>query len=276
VHSYTEHFRELRGRDLAGSSKPVHYVGAMGTKAARRTRSRREITLRFDAMRDPVDADSAPVPPSPVSDELKLAAIEAIWNHQAWRDATWLGHPVGRLPSDLYAYQELLAEVRPDVVVVIGDDPGLGGRALFVASVCEQLGHGRVLAVGRDTAGEVPAHDRIVRITGEAETDTTAAKVADHVGPEENAVVIVGLGATPRVIAAFELYSPYVPVGSYVVVENTVVHGRPVASNFGLGPWEAVNGILERHREFVSDPKWERYTVTFNKGGYLKRMNGPG
>ena len=63
VHSYTEHFRELRGRDLAGSSKPVHYVGAMGTKAARRTRSRREITLRFDAMRDPVDADSAPVPP---------------------------------------------------------------------------------------------------------------------------------------------------------------------------------------------------------------------
>ncbi len=64
-------------------------------------------------------------------------------------------------------------------------------------------------------------------------------------------------------------------VGSYVVVENTVVHGRPVASNFGLGPWEAVNGILERHREFVSDPRWERYTVTFNKGGYLKRMKRP-
>jgi cephalosporin hydroxylase len=272
VHSYTEHFRELRGRDLAGSSKPVHYVGAMGTKAARRTRSRREITLRFDPMRDPVDVDSAPLPPPPVSDELKLAAIEAIWNHQAWRDATWLGRPVGRLPSDLYAYQELLSEVRPDVVVVIGDDEGLGGRALFAASICELLGHGRVLAVGRDTAGEVPAHERITRVVGAAESDETAAAVSAHVAAGENAVVIVGLGAIQRVLGAFDRYSPLVGVGSFVVVENTVVHGRPVASNFGLGPWEAVNGILERHREFVSDPRFERYTVTFNKGGFLKRM----
>ena len=210
VHSYTEHFRELRGRDLAGSSKPVHYVGAMGTKAARRTRSRREIALRFDVMRDPVDADSAPLPPPPVSDELKLAAIEAIWNHQAWREATWLGHPVARLPSDLYAYQELLSEVRPDVVIVIGDDPGLGGRALFLASVCDQLGRGRVLAVGRDTAGDAPAHDRIVRIVGAAETADTAAEVASHVEPGDNAVVLLGLGAPERVIAAFDHYSPFV------------------------------------------------------------------
>ena len=144
VYSYTEHFREMRGRDLAGLTKPVYYVGAMGTKAARRTRSRREITLRFDPLRDPVDADSAPLPPPPVSDELKLAAIEAIWNHQAWREATWLGLPVGRLPSDLYTYQELLAEIRPDVVLVIGDDPGLGGRARFAASICDELGTGRV------------------------------------------------------------------------------------------------------------------------------------
>jgi cephalosporin hydroxylase/predicted O-methyltransferase YrrM len=272
VHSFTEHFRELRGRDLAGSSKPVHYLGAMGTKAARRTRSRREITLRFDPLRDPVDADSAPVPPSPVSDELRLAAIEAIWNHQAWRDATWLGVPVGRLPSDLYALQELLADVGPDVVLVLGDDEGLGGRALFAASVCDQLGRGRVIAVGRDSAGEVPAHARITRLVGAAETPEVAAQVKDLVAEGENAVVVIGLGAVQRVVGAFEHYAPLVGVGSYVVVENTIVHGRPVASNFGLGPWEAVNGILERHREFVADPTYERYTVTFNKGGFLKRM----
>ncbi len=75
--------------------------------------------------------------------------------------------------------------MRPDVVVVIGDDPGLGGRALFAASVCDQLGRGRVLAVGRDTAGDAPTHDRITRIVGAAETPETASEVPYAGGPED-------------------------------------------------------------------------------------------
>ena len=63
-------------------------------------------------------------------DELKLAAIEAVWDRQAWREATWLGHRVNRFPTDLHCYQELLVAQRPDVVVVTGDDDGLGGRGL--------------------------------------------------------------------------------------------------------------------------------------------------
>jgi cephalosporin hydroxylase len=55
-------------------------------------------------------------------------------------------------------------------------------------------------------------------------------------------------------------------------VENTVVNGRPVASGFGPGPHEAVVTILGRHSEFVVDPACERYTLTFNRGGYLKRV----
>ena len=30
----------------------------------------------------------------------------------------------------------------------------------------------------------------------------------------------------------------------------------------------------QRHPAFVSDPTMERYTLTFNRGGYLKRMGG--
>ena len=146
VVSYREHFQALRGRALIGLDRPVHYVGAMATKAARRTRSRREVRLRFDAVRQPA-SDSAP--PVPLPDELKLAAIEAVWDHRTWEGATWLGHPINRYPADLHVYQELLVAIRPDVVVVAADDPGIGGRALFLASVCEQLGHGRVVRCWR-------------------------------------------------------------------------------------------------------------------------------
>ena len=61
-------------------------------------------------------------------------------------------------------------------------------------------------------------------------------------------------------------------MGSYVVVENTVVRGRQVGSVFGPGPYEATIAILGRHGDFVPDPVGERYTLTFNRGGFLRRV----
>ena len=89
---------------------------------------------------------------------------------------------------------------------------------------------------------------------------------------ERGAVVFVGLGALARVNEVVEAYLPLVPVHGYLVVENTVVNGRPVAADFGPGPHEAVVSILGRHHDLVSDVAYERYTVTFNKGGYLRRL----
>jgi cephalosporin hydroxylase len=85
-------------------------------------------------------------------------------------------------------------------------------------------------------------------------------------------MVILGLSDVTRVVSAFEHYAPLVPVGGYVVVENTVVNGRPVVPSFGPGPHEAVVAILGRYGDFVPDPGGERYTLTFNRGGYLRRV----
>jgi cephalosporin hydroxylase len=155
---------------------------------------------------------------------------------------------------------------------MIGDDIGLGGRALFAASVADQLGRGRVIAVGRPTDAERPAHQRITYLEGTPEDPAIAAQVTAAVG-SASAVVFIGLGAIDRVTAAFEAYAPLVPVDSYVVVENTVVNGRPVAPGFGPGPHEAVSQLLQRHRGFVPDVAFERYTITFNKHGYLRRTS---
>ncbi len=269
VVSYRRHFEELRGRPLVSGGSPLRYVGAMTTLAARRTRSRRWPTLAFDALREPTNE---PAPPVPVPDEVKLAAIESVWDHQAWRDASWLGHPVNRYPADLHVYQELVARLRPSLVVLVAEDEALGGRALYVASVCDQLGNGRVVAVGgKDTSGR-PNHPRISYVVGVPERPAVGAEVAKLAPEPPDALVILGLGAAPRVVAAFDLYAPLVPVGGYVVVENTVVNGRPVRPGFAPGPYEAVEAVLRRGDDLVPDPGAERYTVTFNRNGYLKRV----
>ena len=268
--SYRRHFEELRGRSLVGGDRPLHYVGALTAWATRRTRSRRWPTLAFDALREPTAVDA---PPVPVPDEVKFAAIESVWDHQAWREATWLGQPVNRYPADLHVYQELLALLRPDLVVLVGEDAGLGGRALYAASVCDQLGDGRVVAVGGgDASAGWPRHPRIAYVAGEPASSDSAAEVAALAGNPPNALVILGLGATPRVVATFGRYAPLVPVGGYVVVENTVVNGRPARPGFAPGPYEAVEAILALGDQFVPDAAGERYTVTFNRNGYLKRV----
>ena len=271
VFSYGEHFRETRGRGLIGLSTPVHYVGSMDTKAARRTRSRRELNFRFDPQRDPVaSTDTEPVL---VPDDLKIAAIEAIWQRQAWRETTWLGHPVNRLPTDLHSAQEVVAQVRPDVIVLIGDDEGLTGRAHHLAAVTDQLGHGRIVTVTSDgrSTDDLVGHDRIDHLAGPATDQSTIDHVLDLVG-SGSALVFIGLGSKERVLAAFDRYAPMVPVGSYVVIENTVVNGRPVEPSFGPGPHEAVVHVLGTRSQFVADVAFEKHTITFAKNGYLRRM----
>lgn len=271
VVSYGDDFAKKRGRGLNGLNKPVHYVGAMDTKAARRTRSRREILLAFAPDRNPVTSTVAE--PVPVADELKFAAIEALWNHQAWRQATWLGHPVNRYPTDLHAYQELMAEHRADWVIWVGEDEGLAGRALLSATIADQIGHGQVLAIG-PVGSTPPAHPRITYLDGDPARADLTSDATSIVG-DSAALVFVGLGAPDRVLGAFEAFSSLVPVGGHFVVENTVVNGRPVEPGFGAGPHEAVSALLREHPEFVSDMSPERYTVTFNKHGYLRRTAAP-
>jgi len=270
VFGYGEDFRRIRGRSLDGITSPIVYMGSMATKAARRTRSRRELSLSFDAGRDPVTHAPDDDTPTFVADELKIGAIEAVWGSATWREATWLGRPVARYPADLHVYQQLIAEQRPDVVVVVGDDEALAGRASFVASVLDGLGDGRVVAVGVHAAA-APAHPRLTAVALPGDAPEAGARVTELVGGG-SALVLLGLGANTRLLAAFESLAPLVPVDGYVVIENTVVNGRPVASSFGPGPHEAVVTLLASHPDFVSDPTRERYTLTFNRGGYLKRL----
>ena len=196
--------------------------------------------------------------------------VEALWDNQSWRTTTWLGRPVNRYPTDLHSYQELLAQVEPSVVVVIGDDDGLAGRALYLSSVLAALGHGRVVVAG-DTASDTPESDAVTVVTGAVDDPETIAAVRRAVGGEP-ALLLIGLGATERVLGAFNGLEDLVRPGGFVVVENTVVNGRPVASSFGPGPHEAVVHILGSRTDWAPDVAFERFTVTFNKGGYLRRL----
>jgi cephalosporin hydroxylase len=266
---YGRHYTELRGRPIKGPTTPIHHVGAWTVPVSRRTRPRR---LTAQAFRGQVATgpDGVPEAPAPVPEDLAAAAIEAYWNSLDWQRTSWLGRTIEAAPGDLLAYQEILAEVRPDWVVDVGT--GSGSRAWFLASVCDLLGHGRVVSVGQQRPRDLPEHPRIELATARPHQPDGFEAVRAVTGDAPHAVVILGERRSHRrTVAAFEGYHSLVPVGSFAVVEATIVNGHPVWTGFGPGPGEAVVEILRTHPEFVADPSRERGLVSLDRGGYLRR-----
>jgi cephalosporin hydroxylase len=269
IAGYAQQYAEMRGRAFRGPGRTIHFVGSMPPRAARTKARRRVAPNVFKA--GTTDLDALPEKPLPIPEDLKVEFIDAFWRSHAWRKTTWLGQPVTRPPTDLLAYQELVARLRPDWIIETGT--GNGGRALFLASICELLGNGNVLSIDARKADDRPQHPRITYLTANTVQSDTAQRARDIVGEEPNALVVLGSGGSRgRMVAEFTLYSPLVPLGSYVVMEETIVNGHPVWPSFGPGPAEAVKNVINTRGDFAPDPDMERSGLTFNPHGFLKRV----
>lgn len=267
--SYADSYSAVRGKRYAGPNKALRYVGSM-TPAALRTRARRQIAPHFWKARDP-EQGGPPDKPSPLPSELREQFVEATWESLSWRGTRWLGRAVPRLPTDLFIYQEIVASIRPDWIIETGTRSG--GRALFLASICDLIDHGHVLTIGSNANDDRPEHPRISYLNGQPLDEDVLHQVGDRVGPDAHGLVILGIPASAaRVVAEFDAYCGFVSEGSYVIVEDTIVNGHPVWPSFGPGPMEAVKQITNRRANFAPDPTMEKFGITFNPHGFLKRV----
>ncbi len=271
IFGYSQEYAELRGRPFKGPGKPIHFVGRIPNVSARRSKARRMSTDAFAEGAAAGMYDGRPERPIPLPDELKWAFTEAVWRSLPWTSTTWLGRSVTTAPTDLLAYQEIIATTRPDWVIETGT--GDGSRALFLASMCELVGHGEVISVGDAIGADVPRHPRLRYRAGVAHDPDTSAAVRAVVGSGTAVVLLGSCADRATTVREFEAYASLVPVGSYVVVTDTIVNGHPVWPAFGAGPTEAVKQILTAHGEFVADALMEKYSLTFNPGGYLRRVS---
>ena len=188
-----------------------------------------------------------------------------------WGRTSWLGVPLSKNPLDLWVYQEILWEVRPALVVETGTYRG--GSALFIASILDLVGKGRVVTIDIAVEKDRARHPRIEYVHGSSVAPETVALVARRAA-EAGGPVLVVLDSdhhAPHVRAELDAYHRFVTPGSYLIVEDTNVNGHPVWRSFGPGPMEAVAAFLPMHPEFSVDRTRERYLVTHNPGGYLCR-----
>jgi cephalosporin hydroxylase len=188
-----------------------------------------------------------------------------------WQATHWLGRPALKCPLDLWIYQEMIQEIRPDVIVETGTF--LGGTALFLASICDLVGHGRVITIDIQPQADLPPHDRISYLQGSSTSGEVLDEVRRAVGEDGRVMAILDSDHhAEHVLAELRAYAPLVSTGSYLVVEDTNINGNPVLPGWGPGPNEAVQQFLAETDAYEVDSSKEKFFMTFNPGGFLRRV----
>ena len=213
----------------------------------------------------------------------------------------WQGRPIIQYPQDMMAMQELIWQIKPDLIIETGI--AHGGSLIFSASLlalldmCESTESGtmldpknskrKVLGIDIDirphnrAAIDIhPMASRIQMIQGSSIAPEIIEQVKQIAKDFKCILVCLDSNHThEHVMAELQAYAPLTSVGSYCVVFDTIVEDMP-ADMFPDRPWgpgnnpnTAVWEYLKTHPEFEIDKSIQhKLLITVAPDGYLKRV----
>lgn len=210
-----------------------------------------------------------------------------------------LGRPIIQFPQDIVAINEIIWNVKPDVVVETGI--ARGGSVINTAAQLALLDlsdtkpggritpHRKVVAIDVEIrqASRLALEDHFlfpwVEIIEGSSTDMGIVNVVKSRIPPD-AVVLVMLDSnhtSGHVLTELNAYAPLVTPGSYCVVYDTVIEDMP-RGFFTDRPWDvgnnpatAVKTFLSEHHDFAVDESvTDKLLISVAPQGYLRRLTG--
>lgn len=208
--------------------------------------------------------------------------ISHIWLKVGWNEKypytfSWLGRPLIQLPEDVLRIQEVIYQIKPDVIIETGI--AHGGSLILYASLCKAMGKGRVVGVDIEirphNRDAIEAHELspyITMIEGSSIDSKVVDQVREYVKPDETVLVILDSNHTKNHVAQeLEAYSPFVSTGSYIVATDGSMEflddvPRGTATWRHDNPSAAAREFAKAHPEFVLEqPAWPFNESTLNK-----------
>jgi len=198
---------------------------------------------------------------------------------------TWMGRPIIQYPQDMIAMQEIIWEVKPDLIIETGI--AHGGSIIYYASILELIGKGEVLGIDIDIRAhnrieivKHPMFKRIKIIEGSSVSDGIIDQVKQFI--KAGMIIMVCLDSNhthEHVLKELELYAPFVSVDSYLVAFDTIVEHLPAdvyndrSWSVGNNPKTAVDEFLKSNSDFVVNSEIDnKLLVSVAPGGYLRKI----
>ena len=223
--------------------------------------------------------------------------ISDLWLKSGWETKyvysfAWLGRPVIQLPEDMIRIQEVIFQVKPDVIIETGI--AHGGSLIFYASLCKALDKGRIIGIDI----EIRSHNRqaieehflykgyIEMIEGSSVDPQTVNDVKGRINPGETVLVILDSNHTKEhVLKELDAYSPFVTKGSYIVATDGIMElvcglDRTSPDWKTNNPKAAAIEFVKNSKDFIIDPPAFPFNeglinepVTYWPSSYIKRIN---
>jgi cephalosporin hydroxylase len=219
------------------------------------------------------------------------AWVRASWDAKYVYSFTWFGRPLIQLPDDVLRIQELIWELKPDVIVETG--VAHGGSLVFYASLFKAMECGRVIGVdieirphNRKAIEAHPLSPLITLIEGNSVAPEVLTKVKSQIKLGEKVLVILdSLHTKDHVLKELAAYGPLVSVGSYIIATDGVMEQVSGSPRSALdwswnNPNRAALEFASTNRDFVmEEPVWPfnegvaKDRVTYWPNAYLRRTS---
>lgn len=188
-----------------------------------------------------------------------------------WKNTFFLGIPTLKCPLDLWIYQECIYELKPDIIIESGT--ANGGSALFLASICDLVNNGEIITIDIENKIDRPIHKRIKYLLGSSTSEEIVEDVKKLIKEKNKIMVILDSDHNKEhVLNELRIFGKFINKGSYIIIEDTNINGHPVFPQYGPGPMEAVEEFMKENKDFVIDRNKEKFYMTFNPYGYLKKI----
>jgi cephalosporin hydroxylase len=203
----------------------------------------------------------------------------------------WLGVPIIQEPQDIQALQEIIWEVKPDLIIETGI--AWGGSIIFSASMLTlleasgEIEKGDVIGIDIDIRShnkaailDHPLSKKITMLEGSSTDPEIINKVTELAKNKKKVMVCLDSNHThDHVLAELKAYSPLISLGSYIIVQDTGVEDLPAGSTSerpwgkGNNPKTAVWEFLKENDHFKIDKIIEsKLILTGSPDGFLKRI----
>jgi cephalosporin hydroxylase len=196
-----------------------------------------------------------------------LYTLTQTWiNHVAKHRYTYLysslGRPIIQFPQDMVAMQELIWQVKPDLIIETGIAHGgsliMSASVLALLDLCDAIESGQTIdpkVSNRKVLGidiDIRAHNRAVieahpmssriqMIQGSSIAPDIIGEVKKIASGYQSILVCLDSNHTHKhVLAELEGYAPLTSVGSYCVVFDTIIEDMP-EDFFPDRPWDKGN-----------------------------------
>ncbi len=203
------------------------------------------------------------------------------YDNKLWY-SKWMGQGILKYPSDLMIYQEIIWDVKPELIIECGTYAG--GTTLFLAHMLDLLGDNPIsIVMSIDPYDHPPRreHPRIKYIQGSSTEYSVVQQIEKEKRnrwrggyPVPTLVILDSDHSAPHVLNELKLYSPFVSVGSYIIVEDSNVNGHPVFPDHGPGPMEAMAewwNTTDAKHFFRVDHSREHFLISANPNGFIQR-----